>query len=83
MDFIKILLFFIGMTLYCRYLCKITIYYVYYNDDGVMIPGLLIKRPFFDLTFIPFEYGCGFDMQKIYRSTRHLIIPMEDKKNVL
>ena len=81
MDVITILMFFVGMTLYCRFLVKITVYYVYYNDDGVLIPGLLIKRPLGDLTFIPFERKCGFDMQKISKSTRHLIIPMEDKKN--
>lgn len=81
MDYIWIILLFIGLTLYCRYLCKITVYYVYYNDDGVLIPGLLIRRPLWDMTFIPFERGCGFDMQKIYRRTRHLITPMEGKKN--
>ena len=82
MDIIWIILFFIGMNLYCGYLCKITIYYVYYNDEGSPIPGLLIKRPFLDLTFIPFERSCGFNIKKIYRCNRHLIIPMEENKNV-
>ena len=81
MDYSIILLFFIGITLCCRYLCKMIVYYVYYNDDGVLIPGLLIRRPLWVLTFIPFERGCGFDMQKIYRETRHLITPMEGNKN--
>ena len=81
MKLVEIILYFIGMTIYCLYLTKITVYYVYYNDDGVQIPGLLVKRPFLHLTFIPFERGCGFSKQSIYRCNKHLITPMEDLKD--
>lgn len=49
---------------------------VFYNDDGVELPGLLVQRPFRRPVFFPFEAACGFDSQIIYKENKALIRPM-------
>lgn len=49
---------------------------VFYNDDGVELPGLLVQRPFRRPVFFPFEAACGFDSQIIYKENEALIRPM-------
>lgn len=49
---------------------------VFYNDDGVELPGLLVQRPFRRPVFFPFEAACGFDSQIIYMENEALIRPM-------
>lgn len=39
---------------------------VYLNDDGVLIPGHLVKRIFRKPVFFPFDEDCGFNSQVIY-----------------
>ena len=36
---------------------------VYYNDDGILIPGHLMKRRFRKPVFYPFDKKCGFDYE--------------------
>ncbi len=39
---------------------------VLYNDDGIEVPGILLRRWLRRPLFIPFHIGCGFDSQVIY-----------------
>lgn len=41
-----------------------------YNDDGVEILGLLIRRWLRRPLFVPFDTGCGFHSQTIYKADR-------------
>lgn len=52
------------------------VFRVFYNDDGVDLPGLLVQRPFCRPVFFPFEAACGFDSQIIYKENKALIRPM-------
>ena len=36
---------------------------VYYNDDGILTPGHLMKRRFRKPVFYPFDKKCGFDYE--------------------
>ena len=45
---------------------------VYYNDDGILIPGHLIRRKFRKPVFYPVERKCGFDDETI--SDEELIV---------
>ena len=38
---------------------------VYYNDDGILTPGHLMKRRFRKPVFYPFDKKCGFDYEII------------------
>lgn len=38
---------------------------VYYNDDGILISGHLIRRRFRKPVFYPFDIRCGFDYEII------------------
>ncbi|MBQ7818497.1 MAG: hypothetical protein IJ341_02250 [Bacteroidales bacterium] len=51
---------------------------VLYNDDGVLIPGHLITRPFRKPVFLPFCNKSGFDKQIVYNKN-DIIYP--DKKH--
>lgn len=67
------LLIFVGIRANMKISC------VCYEDDGVKIPGLLIKRIFQPPLFIPFDTGCGFSEQKIYKDKYHLITLLENE----
>lgn len=41
---------------------------VVYNDDGVLIEGILIRRIFCKPIFVPANADCGFDQQIINKN---------------
>lgn len=57
--------------------CKVRVSRVFYNDDGVELPGLLLQRAFSRPVFFPFEPSCGFDSQIICKEDETLIRPMD------
>ena len=77
-----ILLLYIGLLIFYRLYVRFTTYYVYYNNYGVNVPGLLIRHPLHPPTFVPFDRECGIGILKIDKSDFHLITPMEGKSNV-
>lgn len=52
---------------------------VLYCDDGIEIPGLLVRRLFRRPMFFPFDVGCGFHSQTICKSDRSLIREMRSE----
>lgn len=65
-----------GIYLLLRSVCRVRVSRVFYNDNGIEIPGLLIQRGFARPVFFPFDTACGFDRKVIYKKDRAFLRPM-------
>ncbi len=56
---------------------------VSFNDDGVLIPGILIKRAFRKEIFFSMEIKCGWDSQVITKAEKKNIMPYQKEVVIL
>lgn len=63
------LILFIAVLILFRMIFRTTIYRFRYEENGLKINGILVKHPFSEITFIPFEERCDFSIQQINKDT--------------